>query len=144
MRHLRRLLALALGLGAALLQASPPAPGHPLLGTWQLRLPGVSECVETYEILPDGTTHTKSAEEETVSEYEISAVPNEKGYYVFVDTVKKSNGKPDCSGRVTPVGEPVTLYLAPLRGGYLVCFDPALQRCLGPMMRIGKPPAASP
>jgi hypothetical protein len=129
-------------LAASVCQAVPPPAGHPILGTWQLVLP-VSKCVETYEYRADGTSHSVSAAEETDSAYEISAKPSDKGYYVLTDTITKSNAKPDCSGQITPTDKPVTLYLAPLRGGFLLCFDPALQRCLGPMMRVAAPPGAA-
>ena len=120
---------------AAGLAAAPPPPDHPIIGTWRLWLPG-SACIETYEYRADGTAHTLSAAEETDTQYEISAAPDARGVYVLKDTVKKTNGKPDCSGHLTPVAEPITLYLAPLRGGLLMCFDPALQRCIGPMLKV--------
>jgi hypothetical protein len=123
--------------------AAPPAPGHPIFGTWQLSLPG-SRCVETYEYRSDGSAHTLSAAEETFIQYEISATPDPGGVYVLVNAIKKSNGQPDCSGHITPAGISVTLYLAPLRGGFLLCFDPGLQRCIGPMRRIGSPKAPPP
>ena len=127
-------------LAACACQASPPAADHPLLGTWQLVLP-VSKCVETYEYRADGTSHTVSAGEETDTVYEVSATPDAHGYYVLKDTIKKTNAKPDCSGQLTPTDKPVTLYLAPLRGGFLMCFDPALISCIGPMMKVAPPPA---
>jgi len=120
--------------------AAPPAPAHPILGSWQLPIPG-RHCTETYEYRADGTAHTVSAAEVTDTEYEISATPDEQGTYVVTDTIRASNGRPDCSGHITPVGTPVTLYLAPLRGGFLLCFDAALARCIGPMTRIAPPPA---
>jgi hypothetical protein len=126
---------------AAAGKAAPPSPGHPILGTWQLLLPG-SRCTETYEYRPDGTAHTLSAAEETFIEYEISAAPDARGIYVLVNTIKRSNGRSDCSGHLTAVGGSVRLYLAPLRGGFLVCFDPGLQRCVGPMTRIRTPGAS--
>ena len=122
---------------------APPAPGHPILGTWQLSLPG-SQCLETYEYRSDGTGHTLSAAEETFLEYEISATPNPRGVYLLVNAIRKSNGQPDCGGHMSPAGVAVSLYLAPLRGGFLLCFDPGLQRCIGPMRRIGSPKTAAP
>ena len=73
-----------------------------------------------------------------------SATPDANGTYVLTETILSSNGKRDCSGQLTPVGRPVTLYLAPLRGGFLMCFDAALQRCIGPMTRVpARPPPAA-
>jgi hypothetical protein len=123
--------------------AGPPPAGHPLLGTWELVLPG-SKCVETYDYRADGTSHTVSAAEETDTDYEVAATPSAQGYYELTVTIRKSNGKPDCSGQLTPLGKPFTLYMAPLRGGFLMCFDPALQRCLGPITRVTAPALARP
>jgi hypothetical protein len=139
---MRPLLA-ATALLAATTAAGPPPAGHPLVGTWELVLPG-SKCVETYDYRADGTSHTVSAAEETDTDYEVAATPGVQGYYELTVTIRKSNGKPDCSGQLTPLGTPFTLYLAPLRGGFLMCFDPALQRCLGPIMRVSAAPAARP
>ena len=130
---------LAALLAAGACRAAPPPPGPALLGTWQLVLP-VSKCVETYEYRADGTAHTVSAAEETDTVYEVSATPDAHGYYVLRETIRITNGKPDCSGQLTPAAKTVTLYLAPLRGGFLLCFDPALLRCVGPMMPVAPPP----
>jgi hypothetical protein len=100
------------------------------------------QCLETYEYRADGHAHTLSAEEETDTQYSVSATPGTNGAYVLTETILTSNGKRDCSGALTPLGRPLTLYLAPLRGGFLVCFDAALQRCLGPMTRVPARPAA--
>jgi hypothetical protein len=135
--------AVCLLLSAAACRAGAPPAGHPLLGTWELVLPG-SKCVETYEYRTDGTSHTVSAEEETDTEYQVAATPSAQGYYELTVTIRKSNGKPDCSGQLTPLGKPFTLYMAPLRGGFLMCFDPALQRCLGPITRVRAAAAAAP
>jgi hypothetical protein len=140
---------LTVGAAAALLAgrvcAGPPAPDHPLIGTWQLSLPG-TPCIETYEYRADGSAHTLSAQEETDTQYRVTATPDAHGAYVLTETILKSNGKRDCSGQLTPVGRAVTLYLAPLRGGFLMCFDAALQSCVGPMTRVPPrpPPAAAP
>ena len=130
-------------LAAGTCQGAPPPAGHPILGTWQLVLP-VSKCVETYQYRSDGTSHTVSAAEETDTVYEVSATPNEHGYYVLRDTIRVTNGKPDCSGQLTPTNKLATLYLAPLRGGFLVCFDAALLSCVGPMMKVAPPASAAP
>jgi len=135
--------ALCVLLSAAACRAGAPPAGHPLLGSWELVLPG-SKCVETYDYRADGTSHTVSAAEHTDTDYEVAATPSAQGYYELTVTIRKSNGKPDCSGQLTPLGKPFTLYLAPLRGGFLMCFDSALQRCLGPIMRVTAPPAAKP
>ena len=125
-------------LPAAVPAATPAPPAHPLIGTWQLALPGEA-CAETYEYRADGTGHTVSAGEETELEYAVEAEAGENGAWRLTETIVHSNGQPDCSGHVTPLGRPTTLYVAPLRGGLLLCFDQALRACLGPMTRIGAP-----
>ena len=137
-------LAAALAWAAACAAGSPP-PGHPLIGTWDLTLPQ-QHCSETYEFKGDGTRHTLSAAEESEGEYEVSAVPDANGVYTLKDTLTRTNDKPDCGGRVTHLTAPqtVTLYLAPLRGGFLMCFDAELERCLGPMTRLSPPAAHAP
>ena len=139
---MRTAFALCVLLSAAACRAGAPPAGHPLLGSWELVLPG-SKCVETYDYRADGTSHTVSAAEETVTDYQVSATPSAQGYYELTVTLRSSNGKPDCSGQLTPVGKPFTLYLAPLRGGFLMCFDPALQRCQGPLTRLAAAPPAA-
>ena len=83
------------------------ASKHPIVGTWQLELIGVPfiSCSETYQFKANGTTVVKSASEIAESKYEISATPSPAGYYKLTDTVVKSNGKLDCSGKSTPVGD---------------------------------------
>jgi hypothetical protein len=137
--------AAALALAAACLAASPAPPGHPLIGTWDLTVPQ-QHCSETYEFRPDGTRHTVSAAEESEGEYQVSDEPDANGVYTLKDTLTRTNDKPDCGGRVTHLNGPqtVTLYLAPLRGGFLMCFDADLERCLGPMTRLTGPPAHAP
>jgi len=139
----RTLFAFCLLLGAAASPAGAPPAGHPLLGIWELVLPG-SKCVETYDYRADGSSRTASAAEETVTDYQVATIPGAPGYYELTVTIRSSNGKPDCSGQLTPVGKSFTLNLAPLRGGFLMCFDPALQRCLGPITRAPAAKAASP
>ncbi len=144
-RHRGRALpALIATLAAAASQAAHPVarPDHPILGTWQLAIPGTG-CLETYEYRADGTVHSVSAAEQIDSDFQIGAQPNEAGLYVLEETITSSNGKPDCSGRITPTDKPLTLYLAPLRGGFLLCFDAALRRCLGPMLRLTPAPGGS-
>jgi hypothetical protein len=136
------LTAAALAQAAACL-ADAPAPDHPLIGTWDLTIPQ-QHCSETYEFRADGSRHTLSAAEESDGEYVVSAQPDAHGVYTLRDTITRTNDKPDCDGRVTHLSSPqtVTLYLAPLRGGFLMCFDAALEKCLGPMTRLAGPPPA--
>jgi hypothetical protein len=124
-------------LGAIVCLARPPVAGHPIVGTWQLSTPGTS-CKETWQFLADGTTHNVSGAEESTSEYDISDEPV-RGYYVLSDTVKTSNGQPDCEGGSAPVGDKVTLYLLPTNeGGFFLCKKPNHDHCIALMVRAVK------
>jgi hypothetical protein len=95
--------------------ARPPVSGHPIIGTWRLSTPGTT-CKETWQFRADGTSRNVSGDEDTTSEYEISD-GLVHGYYVLSDTIKTSNGQPDCEGAATPVGDRVTIYLLPTNEG---------------------------
>lgn len=124
---------------ATLCVAKPPPPGHSIVGTWRVYV-AHTECVETWEIRADGTTHNFSGSEESFSEYEVSATLTERGYYIFTDRITKTNGQPDCGGSVTPVGDLATSFLVPLSGDrFKLCIDPYLTHCPGTMTRASKP-----
>jgi len=118
--------------------AKPVAPNHPLIGTWRitLNLP-TGRCDEIHSIRPDGTSRVTSREEIAESEYEISDEPNEKGFYTWIDTITKGNGKPDCLGQVTPVGDVATNYVVfhPSGNMFVLCIEQSLDRCIGPFVR---------
>src|SRR5262249_30135772 len=46
--------------------ATPPSPDHPIVGTWYVYVTD-TDCVETWEIRADGTTHNFSGAEESFS-----------------------------------------------------------------------------
>jgi hypothetical protein len=114
--------------------ARPPISAHPIIGTWQLSTPG-STCQETWQFRADGTTQNVSGAEESTSEYEISDEPV-SGYYVLTDTIRNTNGQPDCQGATMPVGDKVTVYLLPTtNGGFLLCMDSNRNSCVALMVR---------
>ncbi len=116
----------------------PIAPDHPFVGTWKITLPlSGGTCDEIYHIRPDGTRLVTSGEEEAESEYEISDGPSEKGFYKWVDTITKDNGKKDCLGGITPVGDVATNYIVfhPSGDMFLLCIEESLDRCVGPFVR---------
>ena len=128
---------------ATLCMAKPPPPGHPIVGTWHVYAAD-TECVETWEIRADGTTHNFSGSEESFSVYEVSAAPTEHGYYILTDTITKTNGQPDCGGSATPVGDRATNFLVPLSGDrFKMCIDPFLTHCPGILTRASKPASVS-
>jgi hypothetical protein len=114
--------------------ARPPVSGHSIVGTWRLSTPGTT-CIETWRFRADGTSQNISGAEETTSEYEISD-ELVRGYYVLSDTIKTSNGQPDCHGASTPVGDKVTLYLLPTNeGGLFLCMNSNHNSCTALMVR---------
>jgi hypothetical protein len=131
------LAALAMSLCVA---AAPPAkvePSHPLVGVWQFQLPDGS-CTETYLIRADGTTAVTSGAERSESAFEISPKPSAKGFYRWTDRVTRTNGKPDCGGGKTPIGQQTTLYvrMSPRSDAMILCADESLERCIGPLVRM--------
>jgi hypothetical protein len=136
MASLRSLL-----LGATILSAAtvcwarPPAPGHPIIGTWTVTSVDAA-CTETWEFRSDGTTHNVSDSEESTSEFEISELPDPVGAYRLVDTITKTNGQPDCTGSKIPVGDRAVVYLLPITtGGFMFCTTLDGAACIGSMFR---------
>src|SRR5437867_2892903 len=117
-------MALAAGVAAHAQDfARTPLPeSHPLVGTWRIELPSYS-CFEQYELRPNGTKLSRSAEERNESEFMISLVPSPKGFYKWTDKIKKGNGKPDCSGSKAEVGHIAVSYvrLHPSGQRFLLC-----------------------
>jgi hypothetical protein len=119
--------------------AGPPhAPkrDHPILGTWIFAVPGTN-CHETYYIRPDGRTLVTSGEEVAESVYQIADEPSPKGFFKSTDKTVKDNGKKDCSGVVTPVGQESTNYIRfhPSGDMMIMCRDESLNACFGPLRR---------
>jgi len=110
---------------------------HPILGTWTYAVPGTS-CAETYRFRPDGTTFVTSGQEVSESAYTIAPKPSPRGFYKWSDTVTKDNGKPDCGGAVTTVGNQATNFVRLHPSGELmvVCREESLDACFGPLKRV--------
>jgi hypothetical protein len=92
-------------------------------------------CDEIYSIRPDGTTLVTSAEEISESVYEISDDPSEKGFYRWVDTITKDNGKKACLGQT--MGHVATNHIVFHSSGdmFLICIEERLESCIGPFVR---------
>ena len=137
----RIVLGIVLLLGAtAVALADPPHPtgkDHPILGRWTISLPDGS-CSETYTFRPDGTSLVTSGDEIAESVFEISAKPDASGFYKWTDKLVKDNGKKDCSGKVTPVGNTVTNFVQfhPSGDLFILCADGSLDTCIGPFKRV--------
>ena len=133
-------LALSLALIATLANAEPPRPpkaNHPILGTWTFAVPGTN-CQETYYMRPNGTTLVTSGEEVAESVYEIADEASPKGFYKTTDVIVKGNGKKDCSGEVTQVGQKATNYIRfdPSGSVMIMCRSESMDACFGPLRRV--------
>ena len=137
------LLALALSSIAAL--AAPPsvaAPAtvradHPFLGAWQITKRD-NDCGEVYRIDRSGRTLITSADEVAQSTFTISDQPSARGYYKWVDTLVKDNGKKDCWGQVTKPGKTTTRYVMmnPNKDRFIVCLAEDGKQCFGPFVKL--------
>src|SRR5262245_37165694 len=94
----------ALLLAGGTAHADPLRADHPLIGSWKMEIPK-PKCTETYRIRKDGTALITSADEIAETTFTISDKPSAKGFYKWVDRVVKDNGKKDCSGATTQVGQ---------------------------------------
>jgi hypothetical protein len=126
---------------AVVILASPvclsqqPAFVQSFVGTWTLSLTGAT-CRETIEFFADGTAHVVSGSEDSISGYAIAEIPKPAGSYVWFDWILKNNGKPDCLGNLTPVGDRAINYLLPIpSGGYMLCSTADGHGCIGVMSR---------
>jgi hypothetical protein len=116
--------------------ASPLRADHPLLGTWDFKLPG-SGCVDSMTVLRSGKVTSTSAQEIGESDAEISDKPNDRGLYKWVDKMTASNGKPDCGDSVTPIGDVAVNFIRLDASGdrFMLCLGEAADPCLGPYVR---------
>lgn len=129
---------IGLALSAALLVSAHAAPlraDHPLLGTWKLALPDGS-CSEVYHFRPDGTGLVTSAQEVAETTFTISDQPSARGFYLLTDTLVRDNGKPDCAGNITPVGQKASHHVVFHHSGqmFLMCQDEDMEACMGPFV----------
>lgn len=137
----RRTAALLLGgtLGLApVLAAHGRDSEHPLIGSWTWKPEG-KDCTEVYEWRANGTGHVVSGKEVTETRFKISATPDDKGYYVFLDEVVKDNKGRDCAGSTKDnTGEKSTLFIqiSPAKDQIRICVKPSDDACFGPLTRV--------
>ena len=132
---MKLLACLVLLLAGAIVDPGPTNPRQLIVGTWKHTLPKYN-CSEVYTFRADGSMHVTSGEEVGDSVYEISeTAPN--GFSKLLDTRTAGNGKKDCTGDVTPVGDKATVYVRFSRDGdkMLVCQSESLAACFGPLQR---------
>ena len=136
----------ALALAAAAAAAAPPgadtptAPlraDHPFLGAWQLTRRD-DDCAEIYRIDRSGHTLITSADEVAQSTFTMTDQPSARGYYKWVDTLVKDNGKKDCWGQVTKPGKTTTRYVMmnPTHDRFILCTAEDGRECFGPFVRV--------
>lgn len=112
---------------------------HRLYGKWAWTYE-TNNCTEIYEFRSDNTSIVTSGEEVGESRFTITDKPDLNGFYRMTDVVTKSNGRTGCDGEPggTPVGDEVTIYIIfhPTKGEMLICQDPSLNACFGPLRRV--------
>ena len=136
----------ALALAAVAAAAAPPGAAaptgpvradHPFLGAWQLTR-NDDDCAEIYRIDRSGHTLITSADEVAQSNFTISDQPSARGYYKWVDTLVKDNGKKDCWGQVTKPGRTTTRYVMmnPKQNRFILCTAEDGKQCFGPFVKV--------
>lgn len=108
-----------------------------LTGTWQYQPRGTS-CAEQYYFRSDGTVMVTSGKEVTESTYILSEKQMGAGFYPFEMQVMHTNGKSDCKGNQTPVGQRTSTYVRFQSQGerLILCRDTNLAACMGPLIRL--------
>jgi len=121
--------------------AAPPAPkqlreDHPLIGAWALHT-DARDCTEIYRISREGTSLVTSADEVAHTRFEVSDRPSAKGFYKWVDTIVKDNGKKDCGGQVTkPHTTTSYILMNETNKAFISCESESTRACIGPFVRI--------
>ena len=139
-------LLLALALASIVASAAPPAANapsaplradHPFLGAWQLTRQD-DDCAEIYRVDRSGHTLITSADEVAQSVFTMSDQPSARGYYKWVDTLVKDNGKKDCWGQITKPGKTSTRYVMmnPAHDRFIVCIAEDGKQCFGPFVKL--------
>jgi len=138
---------LALSAAAAMAAPSgddvPVKPGpplradHPFLGAWQVTRSD-NDCAEVYRVDRRGHTLITSADEVAESTFTMSDQPSPRGYYKWVDTLTKDNGKKDCWGQITKPGKTTTRYLMmnPAGDRFIICTAEDGRQCFGPFVKV--------
>ena len=96
-------------------------------------------CTEVYDYLADGTVHVVSGDEATDNTYAIDATPDRNGFFKMVLKVVKDYGGKDCAdSEEDSTGQEQAVYVLfhtskPL---HVVCRDPDLETCYGPLRRV--------
>ena len=121
--------------------AQTPVPRtHPIVGKWEWTL-AENKCTETYDYRPDGTVPVASGTEKTDNTYTISASPDANGFFRLTMKVMRDHGGKDCGDDTADsTGQETTNFVLfdPSRTMHIVCMEPKLDRCFGPLKRVDK------
>lgn len=117
------------------------SPTNRLYGKWAWTY-SKNNCTEVYDYRSDNTSVVTSGEEVAESHFTIAEKPDLKGFYRMTDRVTKSNGRTGCDGEPggTPIDHEVTIYILfhPTRDEMLICQEPSLNSCFGPLRRVSQ------
>ncbi|MFK7965498.1 MAG: hypothetical protein AB8C46_16180 [Burkholderiaceae bacterium] len=128
-------------LGAATGTKPPEAQSakpHSIVGKWQWTIEE-KQCTETYEYRADGSLSVTSGDEVAEATYDISPQPDSNGFFLLNGTPGTSNGEQDCTDRPAGSKQPafsVYVVFHPTEPLLLICENPNMDRCLGPMRRV--------
>jgi hypothetical protein len=141
---MRKAAALPFAVAAALslnALAQTPAPAsHPILGQWEWTRPE-NKCTELYDFRADGTVPVTSGAEKTDNTYTIAPKPDASGFYRLTMKTLKDYGGKDCTDDASDsAGQETTNYVLfdPTRTMHIVCVEPKVDRCFGPLKRAGQ------
>lgn len=120
-------------------QTSLIEPPAALVGTWLWRLPG-SNCEEVHTYQPDGSRKVTSGQEELTGRYEVHTTTNPQ--FLALDiTTQTDNRRTDCTGNsADDSGKLFRIFVTLVQGEQLLlCAEPNLSRCFGPLKRRRTP-----
>lgn len=119
-------------------QTRAPAKNHPVLGQWQWTR-AENRCTEVYDFRADGTVPVQSGEERTDNTYTVSDMPDAAGFYTLTMFTVKDHGGKDCGdddADNTAMEVVVYLLFEPKLTEFIICTEPAVQSCFGPLRRV--------
>ena len=122
--------------GPAPVENPPPLRAdHPLLGAWTFT--SDDGCVETWRLDRSGHALVTSAAEVAEMHFTISDQPSAHGFYRWVDTLYKDNGKKDCTGQVTKAPRTTSNFILLNRAGnqFIFCAAENTQQCFRPFVK---------
>ena len=140
MKHLAIVLAVAFSTSAHAALSAPERPiaGHPLIGKWEWTR-SENKCTEVYEFRRDGSAPVQSGTEKTDNVYSVAARPDSNGFYRMTIRTTRDYGGKDCGDDESDsTGVESTNFLLFHKNGnlHLVCVEPKLEKCFGPLHRV--------